>query len=159
MKFSISNIKNFTTNLRRTIKDSNQRLILRHRLHPHQVIQVEVKTLYVGILIGLLILIPSWKYFENANYHWTVYLLSFATSRLYLPIFLIYLLRENKLTWTQIIVNHFGIILFAVICFLYFPSILSDMRYIDRYDWFMINSKIIVSVICSLFVIRKIFKK
>jgi hypothetical protein len=145
--------------LTRTIKDLNQRLIHRRRHHHHQVIQVEVKTLYVGILIGLLILIPSWKYFENANYHWTIYLLSFATSRLYLPVFLIYLLRENKLTWAQIIVNHFGIILFAIVCFLYFPSILSDMRYTDRYDWFMINGKIIVSFICVIFVIGKIFKK
>ena len=131
----------------------------RHLLPHHQVIHLNTRDFYFAIIIGILIISPSWKYFENGNYHWTVYLLSFAASRFLLPILLIWILKREGLTWTQILFNHFGIILFAFLCWLYFPSVLSDMKWIDRYDWFMVNSKIIVAVICLLFIIQKLMSK
>lgn len=153
MNFGIDNIKN---QLKLWVK-KNRLLLLRHRLH-HQDIQVSVKYIYAGTLIGLLILVPSWVYFENGTYHWTVYLLSYSFSRLFFPIFLIWILRRNKLTWMQILVNHFGIILFSLLCALYVPTNLFDMRWIDRYDWFMVDAKIVLGIIVLAFTLNKLTK-
>ena len=157
MKYFIRNTVNISKTIVIVLKSLVRKISL-HHLH-HQDIRVNIKTLYTAVMIGVIVLVPSWQYFENANYHWTVYLLSFAASRFYLPIFLIYLFRENGLTWMQILVNHFGIILFALLCSLYFPSILADMQFIDRYDWFMVDAKIIVAIVCLAFIIPKLINK
>lgn len=103
------------------------------------------KEIYYILIINLFLLIPSFFYFwDNAILQWGFHLISLCLSRFFLPLLLVYYVWKSKITVKDFFKFYSGLILYLLLCFLYFPTYLGDLRFIDKYDWFTVRAKVII---------------
>ena len=107
-------------------------------------IQVPKRWVYSIVLICLFLTIPTFIYRDDALEHWLLHLMSLSASKLFLPCLLIYILQVNLVTVKEFFLNYSGLFVFTVLCFLYFPTYIADLRFIDKYDWFTVPTKTFV---------------
>ena len=108
----------------------------------------------------LLSIMPSFIYFfDDAVVHWLLHTMSLSASRLIIPLFLLYILISNKVSPFKILKNHTSLIPFLILCFLYFPTYLGDLRFVDKYDWFTVPSKLVFWVLSFGLVINELYKE
>lgn len=120
---------------------------------------MKIKEVWVYFIIihNLFLIVPSFIYkYGDANLHWALHLLSLSASRLYLPLLLIWIIYKNRITFTDFIKYYSGLLFYAALCFLYFPTYLSDLVFIDKYDWFTLPIKVMLWMISAGFILTNL---
>jgi len=105
--------------------------------------------IYYILLINLLLTLPMFVYSNDAMRHWLFHLMALSASKLFLPVLLIYLLWHNCIGLKEFFKHYSGLFFFAILCFLFFPTYIGDLKFIDKYDWFTVPAKVIIWVIAA----------
>lgn len=118
------------------------------------------------IVFNLILITPRHFYLDDAMSHWLLHLTSLSASgNLFIAFLLIFSLYEDKylmnleVFWARtkyILVEHAGLLPFTILCFLYFPTYLADLRFIDKYDWFTVPIKLVFWTIAFGFTLTNI---
>lgn len=115
------------------------------------------KGIYYILIINLILCIPTFFYLDDAMKHWLLHLWSACASRLFLPIVLLWYLKTEGISWQwnwkHFMMYYSGILLYLLLSFMYFPTYLGDLRFIDKYDWFTVPAKLVVwsIALCVIF--------
>ncbi len=109
--------------------------------------------IYYILIINLLLIVPSFFYFyDSAMLQWSFHLMSLCASRLFLPLLLLYYLHIKGIRWEwefkYFIKYYSGILLYLLLSFMYFPTYLGDLQFIDKNDWFTVPAKLAVWTVC-----------
>jgi hypothetical protein len=88
-------------------------------------------------------------YNNDPMIHWLYHLLALSAAKLFMPVLLIYLLWFNNVRSKEFFKQYFGLFLFMILCYLYFPTYLGDLKFIDKYDWFTVATKLFIWILSA----------
>lgn len=98
--------------------------------------------IYYIVLINLFLTLPMFIYSNDPLLHWFYHLMSLSAAKLFLPGLLIFLLWLNCVSLKDFFKYDSGLFFFTLLCFLFFPTYIGDLKFIDKYDWFTVPSKL-----------------